>query len=253
MLNNRVGWATTYMVQAGLLKRPKRGHFRITDTGRRLLAERPQRIDVSMLERYPDFVDFRARNHGHNDADVETKYSRGDLSEETPDDELARARRRLRSELEQELLETVMQSSPEFFERLVIDLLVALGYGGNRGDAAKRVGRSGDEGIDGVIDEDPLGLDIVYVQAKRWAGTVGRPEVQKFAGALQGQRAKKGVMITTSRYTNEAHEYASNVGPKIVLIDGHRLSSLMVDHDVGVSLSGSYPVKRIDSDYFSED
>jgi restriction system protein len=170
--------------------------------------------------------------------------------DQTPEDLLASAYRRLRRDLEIELIEQVKAASPTFFERLVIDLLVAMGYGGSRQDAGRAIGKSGDGGIDGIIKEDKLGLDVIYVQAKRWEGTVGRPEIQKFAGALQGQRAAKGIFITTSTYSRDAIEYAEIINSKIILIDGEQLAGLMIDHNVGVSTVGMYELKRIDNDYF---
>jgi len=163
---------------------------------------------------------------------------------------LAFAYRRLRRDLEVELIERVRASSPSFFERLVIDLLVAMGYGGSRQDAGRAISKRGDGGIDGIIKQDKLGLDVIYVQAKRWEGTVGRPEIQKFAGALQGHRAAKGVFITTSSYSKDAIEYAELINSKIILIDGEQLARLMIDHNVGVSTVGMYEIKRIDMDYF---
>lgn len=252
VFNNRVGWARSYLKQAGLLKSAKRGYFSITDRGLELLSENPQFVNVSVLERYPEFLDFKARRKEKtNDIDQETDVETS--TTETPEDSLATAYRILRRNLEQELLDAIAESSPAFFERLVVDLLVRMGYGGNRQDAGKALGKSGDGGIDGIINEDRLGLDVIYIQAKRWDGTVGRPEIQKFAGALQGQRARKGVFITTSSFSKEAVEYASMIESKIILIDGNRLSSLMVEHNVGVSIIGQYEVKKIDSDYFDEE
>lgn len=172
---------------------------------------------------------------------------------ETPEDTLASAYRSLRKNLEDEILSSVKDASPSFFERLVVDLLVKMGYGGNRQDAGRALGKSGDGGIDGIINEDRLGLDVIYIQAKRWEGTVGRPDIQKFAGALQGQRARKGVFITTSTFSKEALEYTSMIESKIILIDGEKLASLMAEHNVGVSVVGQYEVKKIDSDYFNEE
>ena len=171
----------------------------------------------------------------------------------TPEDALAAAYQKLRKSLEADLLDQVKSSSPAFFERLVIDLLVSMGYGGSRRDAGRAIGKSGDGGIDGIIKEDKLGLDAIYIQAKRWEGTVGRPEIQKFAGALQGQRATKGVFITTSNFSREAEEYANIINTKIILVDGERLATLMVDHNVGVSMLGVYELKKVDSDYFEGD
>lgn len=260
LLHNRVGWALTYLRQAGLVTSPKRGVFEITDEGRALLSENPAVVDVSTLERYPAFREFRSRTRTPaRDTTEDSATQPAGLpgidahAGDTPDEEMEDAWRRHRVNIEAELLEQVRTVSPAFFEQLVVDVLVALGYGGSRTKAARSVGRSGDEGIDGVIDEDPLGLDVVYVQAKRWNGTVGRPEVQKFAGALQGRRARKGVFLTTAEFTREAREFTNMIEARIVLIDGPRLAKLMVDHGVGVSVAGEYVVHRIDSDYFSEE
>ena len=170
----------------------------------------------------------------------------------TPEEAIESAYQGLRDQLAQELLDVVLKCSPTFFEQLVVDLLVKMGYGGSRRDAGERIGRSGDGGIDGIIKEDRLGLDTLFIQAKRWQGSVGRPEVQKFVGALQGQRARKGVFITTSTYTADAVDYVARIDTKVILIDGKALSNLMVDFDVGVSASATYVVKRIDSDYFED-
>jgi restriction system protein len=253
IFDNRVGWARSYLKQAGLLHSPKRGVFQITEAGRALLAENPRRIDNALLERYDAFREFRSRRRDPNEAEVEVDTSRTQAeppADQTPEDALASAYQKLRKNLENELLDQVKSSSPAFFERLVIDVLVAMGYGGSRQDAGRAIGRSGDEGIDGMIKEDKLGLDAIYVQAKKWDNTVGRPEIQKFAGALQGQRANKGVFITTSDFSREAHDYVNAINAKIILIDGRRLAQLMVDHSVGVALIGTYELKRVDSDYF---
>jgi len=253
IFDNRVGWARSYLKQAGLLQSPKRGVFQITDVGRLLLAKNPGRIDNALLDRYEAFREFRSRRREGNDGEVqvETTPPPAELvADQTPEDALASAYQKLRKNLEGELLDQVKSSSPAFFERLVIDLLVAMGYGGSRQDAGRAIGRSGDEGIDGIIKEDRLGLDAIYVQAKKWDSTVGRPEIQKFAGALQGQRANKGVFITTSEFSREAHDYVNAINAKIILIDGRRLTALMVDHNVGVAPIGTYELKRVDSDYF---
>lgn len=249
IFDNRVGWAKTYLKQAGLLGTPRRGYFRITEKGRELLQKNPPRISVKLLKQYPEFRRFQRRKRDK----TEEKKAPADAQAETPDDLLANAYRELRTDLELRLLQQVKELSPAFFERLVIDLLVKMGYGGSREDAGRAIGRSGDEGIDGIIDEDKLGLDVVYIQAKRWENTVGRPEIQKFAGALQGQRARKGVFLTTSSFSRGAREYASFIESRIVLIDGERLARLMVDFNVGVSTVGVYEVKKIDTDYFSDE
>ncbi len=251
VFNNRVGWARSYLKQAGLLTSPKRGYFQITEQGLKLLSENPAKINVSLLERYPEFQAFRNRKKdASKNNEVNTFIEI--IASETPEDALASAYRTLRRNLEDEILISVKDSAPSFFERLVVDLLVKMGYGGNRQDAGRALGKSGDGGIDGIINEDQLGLDVIYIQAKRWEGTVGRPEIQKFAGALQGQRARKGVFITTSNFSKEALDYVSMIDSKIILIGGERLAALMAEHNVGVSIVGKYEVKKIDSDYFDE-
>lgn len=259
LFDNRIGWARTYLKQAGLLESPKRGLFKITDRGRAILAASPPRIDAKFLEQFDEFRAFRTRRREASAdplASPNTKMHQqtAGVAElptgQTPEDSLAFAYRRLRADLEAEVLEQVKAVSPAFFERIVIDLLVTMGYGGSRQDAGRAVGKSGDGGIDGIIKEDKLGLDVIYVQAKRWDGVVGRPEVQKFAGALQGQRASKGIFITTSSFTRDAIEYAAAINSTIILIDGQQLASLMIDHNVGVSTVGVYELKRLDNDYF---
>lgn len=259
VFDNRVGWARTYLKQAALLESRKRGVFCITSRGSELLSMNPSRIDNSTLEQYPEYLAFRLRrNDEKTSGDLRQTIttsapqttSTETATDSTPEELFSQAYQRLRSNLEAELLEQVKSSSPAFFERLVIDLLVAMGYGGSRQDAGRAIGRSGDGGIDGIIKEDKLGLDVIYVQAKRWEGTVGRPEIQKFAGALQGQRANKGVFITTSSFSKEAEEYAGVISSKIILVTGEYLAKLMVDHNVGVSPVSKFELKRIDSDYF---
>jgi len=253
LFDNRIGWARTYLKQAGLLAAPKRGLFRITERGKALLEKQPLRIDVELLNQFEEFRAFRSRRREATEdatpAEAMTEEHEPPTSQ-TPEDQLASAYRRLRSDLELDLLEQMKAVTPAFFERLVIDLLVAMGYGGSRQDAGRAIGRSGDGGIDGIIKEDKLGLDVIYVQAKRWEGTVGRPEIQKFAGALQGHRASKGVFITTSGYSREALDYANLINTKIILIDGQQLAAMMIDHNVGVSTVGMYELKKIDADYF---
>lgn len=249
VFENRVGWAITYLVKAGLLERPRRGSFRLTERGKETLRQSPERIDVKFLERFPEFRSFRERPPGPR------KVTRAVPDEEvvgTPAELLEYAYEKLRQELARELLDQVKRCSPRFFERLVVDLLVRMGYGGSRAEAGRAVGGAGDEGIDGIINEDRLGLDVVYVQAKRWTTPVGRDDIQKFVGALQGQKARKGVFITTSSFTKEAQEYARRVDTRIVLVDGAQLAQLMIDHDVGVTTMASYHTKRVDSDYFEE-
>jgi restriction system protein len=254
LFDNRVGWARTYLKQAGLLTSPKRGVFQITERGKSLLANAPARITAATLDQFDEFRAFRMRRRDTSIESIASVQQPADEQEssnsQTPEDQLALAYQRLRSELELDLLEQVRSVTPVFFERLVIDLLVGMGYGGSRQDAGRAIGKSGDGGIDGIIKEDKLGLDVIYIQAKRWEGTVGRPEIQKFAGALQGQRANKGVFITTSSYSREATEFANLINTKIILIDGRQLAAMMIDHNVGVSTIGMYELKKVDSDYF---
>ena len=250
VIRNRAGWARTYLKKAGLIASTRRGFFRITDRGQSVLTSMPARIDVKFLEQFPEFVAFRELRH---ERPGEIQGAAAVTSDATPEEALDAAHQRIRLDLEVELLDQVKTASPSFFERLVVELLVQMGYGGTLRDAGQAVGKSGDGGIDGIIKEDRLGLDVIYIQAKRWDATVGRPEIQKFAGALQGHRARKGVFITTSSFSSEALEYVSRIDSKIVLIDGSALAKHMIDHNVGVSTSRSYEVKKIDSDYFSEE
>jgi restriction system protein len=250
IFNNRVGWANSYLKKAVLLESPRRGVLRITVRGQQVLGDGTSRLDVKFLERFPEFVEFR--DASRNNRETETTAAAAAATEQTPEEALELAHQSLRRSLAQDILGRILACSPTFFERLVVELLVKMGYGGSRRDAGERIGQSGDGGIDGIIKEDRLGLDTIYIQAKRWQGSVGRPEIQKFVGALQGQCAKKGVFITTSSYSAEATDYASRIDTKVVLIDGQLLANLMMDFDVGVSLSASYAVKRIDSDYFEE-
>jgi len=248
VFNNRVGWARTYMKKAGLLETTRRGHFQVTDRGMQVLTKKPARIDVKFLDQFDEFKQFRALRHTRS-IDEQPEEAERDA---TPEEALESAYKRLRDNLATDLLQQIKATSPSLFEKLVIELLLKMGYGGSRQDAGRAIGKSGDEGIDGIIKEDRLGLDIIYVQAKRWENTVGRPEVQKFAGALQGQRARKGIMITTSSFSAEAEDYASRIDSKIVLIDGEQLAQLMIDHNLGVSPTAAYEVKKIDTDYFTE-
>ncbi|HLW04719.1 MAG TPA: restriction endonuclease [Azoarcus sp.] len=256
LMHNRVAWAVTHLKKAGMLNPVRRGVFAITERGKKALFEAPERITLQYLMRFDDFRDFRnKRNADFGRADGESDTRSGDLltEDQTPEEKLATAWKTIRADLELEILEQVKEMSPAFFERLVLDVLISMGYGGERADAARAVGQSGDGGIDGIIDEDPLGLDIIYLQAKRWESIVGRPEIQKFAGALQGRRARKGVFITTSGFSKDALEYANMIETRIILIEGRRLARLMIDHGVGVSETSTYVIKQLDSDYFSED
>jgi restriction system protein len=244
--DNRVAWARTYMLKAGLLESTKRGYFDITERGFQVIKQKPEKINVRFLEQFPEFIEFRKKKK-------EKKKKPPEDDESPPEEVIESAYQGIRENLASELIKIIKSCSPSFFERLVVDLLVKMGYGGTRKDAGQATRKTADGGIDGIIKEDRLGLDIVYIQAKRWENTVGRPEIQKFAGALQGMRAKKGIFITTSNFTRDAEDYVKNIDSKIVLIDGELLANLMIDHNIGVSAFASYEVKRIDQDYFIED
>lgn len=249
-LQNRAGWARTHLKKAGLIEYVDRGIYRISAKGEEIMSHRPESIDNNFLRQFPEFAEW---------LDAKPKSSKKDFKEQideidkTPDESLESAYLTIRNNLAAEILEKVKSCSPSFFERLVVELLVKMGYGGTLQEAGQAVGRSGDGGIDGIINEDRLGLDVIYIQAKRWEGSVSRPEIQKFAGALQGKRARKGVFITTSDFTKEAREFVSMIDSKIILISGEELADLMLDYNVGVSIAVSYDVKRIDSDYFIEE
>lgn len=250
---NRVAWALVYLKKAHLVESTRRGFYRISPRGLDLLAERPEKIDIKFLKRYPEFADFlRNRVTGKKkkhavELTAEDENTVLEILEDSYD--------KLRSSLAQELMDQVQECSPEFFEKLVVDLLLGMGYGGTREEAGKAVGRTGDEGIDGVINEDRLGLDMVYIQAKRWreGSNVGRPEIQKFAGALMGRKAKKGIFITTAGFSKDATDYASKIESKIVLIDREQLAEYMIDFGVGVTVTSLYEVKKVDLDYFSDE
>lgn len=249
LFDNRVGWAKTHISQAGLLESPKRAVSVITERGRTVLRDHPDRVDLRILGTFKDYKDFRNRR---KTPEEQSEPEDDAANAQTPEESLENAYQKVRRQVEAELLSSIMDNPPEFLERVVVDLVVRMGYGGSRKDAGEALGRSGDEGIDGIIKEDPLGLDIIYLQAKRWEGTVGRPEIQKFAGSLQGQRARKGIFITTSSFSAEALDYVSMIDSKIILIDGTRLAKLMFDHGIGVAGASTYEVKRIDSDYFTD-
>ena len=252
-LRNRTGWASFYLMKAGLLNKPKRGYFEITQRGRDVLKSPPSNIDKSYLSTFPEFVEFLMGSTASTGSESQaSSVITSDSQSVTPDEALQGAYQQLRSELASQILEKLLNVSPEFFEQIVVELLVAMGYGGSRRDAGERLGKSGDGGIDGIIKEDKLGLDAIYLQAKRWQGSVGRPEIQKFVGALHGQRARKGVFMTTSAFSSEARDYVSNIDVKVVLLDGMQIANLMIDSGVGVTPITTYVVKRLDSDYFDE-
>jgi restriction system protein len=248
---NRVAWAVSHLYQAGLISRPERGHVALTDEGRELLMNPPDRVTLKFLSSYPSYVEFRSRTRkkmsgvvpGGQETDAQALASPTEVLEETFD--------QYRAALAQDLLARTKQVNPAFFETLVVELLVAMGYGGSFKDAAQAIGKTGDGGIDGIIKEDRLGLDFVAVQAKRWDHSVGREVVQAFAGSLMGHGASKGVLITTSTFTSGAREYAQKLSAnKIVLIDGEQLAELMLDYGIGVTDITTYRIQRVDSDYF---
>jgi restriction system protein len=247
--DNRIGWAKSYLIQAGVLESTRRAHFRITDRGRELHREGLQRIDVRILNRYPEFVEFHTADRPQNEEEAE------DTARviATPEETLQHAYHGIRNQLASDIIERIKNNSSEFFERLVVQLMVAMGYGGSIEDAGQAIGQSGDEGVDGIIKEDRLGLDVIYIQAKKWDGTVGRPEIQRFVGALHGKRAKKGVFITTGRFSDEARSYVETIDPKVILIDYKALANYMIDFNLGVALGSTYQIKRIDSDFFAEE
>lgn len=237
---NRVAWAKVYLQRAGFLDGTRRAHFQITERGRDALRSGPERITIPYLLQFPDFFEFRSRAKKEASADDTEEVTDPDAAEETqgtPEEQLESAYQRLRADLAAELLDRVKACSPTFFEQLVVELLLAMGYGGSRKEAGKAVGASGDEGIDGIINEDRLGLDVIYLQAKRWSGTVGRPEVQKFVGALHGRRARKGIFITTGTFSADAIQYVAAIDPKVVLVSGVELAELMIDFGIGVTRS----------------
>jgi len=251
VFRNRVGWACTYLLNAKMVERVGRGVYRITESGQEALEKHPERIDISVLKKVPGFAEFRSKGRHREDAgqllpDLESV-------EATPDERIQEAFAEHRQVLIQDVLDHIGTTDPQFFELLVLDVLVAMGYGGKREEAAEHLGRTSDGGVDGVIQEDRLGLDSIYVQAKQWANPVGRPEIQKFVGALEGQQASKGVFITSSRFSPEAEQYAKGVRARVILIDGLRLASLMVDYNVGVAGVDRYVLKKIDTDYFGTD
>jgi restriction system protein len=250
---NRTAWANVFLQRAGLLEKARRGVYRISDEGRRVLAEPPERIDMRFLERYPAYVEWRQRSAAGRGGAIAAISEAPDTAR-TPEEQMAASNAALTAALEGDLLDRVREASPGFFESLIVDLLIAMGYGGGRAEMGQAIGRAGDGGIDGIIKEDALGLDIVYVQAKRYAAqnSVGRGEVQSFAGSLDGVGATKGIFVTTSSFSQGAWEYVERIAKKIVLVDGTELARLMVRYGVGVRTRSVYELKKVDEDYFTE-
>lgn len=248
IFNNRVAWAKAHMKMAGLLENTRRGVFRITQRGQDALKQNPPLINLRFLRQYPEYEEARTRTRKVKGDDSNER----DDDDKTPAEQLEEAYQTIRDSLASEIISQLKASSPVFFEKVVVEVLVKMGYGGSRKDAGQAIGKSGDEGIDGIIKEDRLGLDIIYIQAKKWEDVISRPEIQKFAGALQGRRARKGIFITTSRFSDGAVEFAQNIDNKIILIDGNQLAQYMIDFGVGVATDAVYEVKRLDSDYFTD-
>jgi len=252
VLHNRIHWAKFYMSKAGLVASTKRGHFVATDAGLTLLASNPAQIGVKELKAYESFRLFHAGQEPRNNDELEAAIAEPNPA--TPEEQIELAYKAVQSALQSELLERIVQNSPVFFEQLIVDLLIAMGYGGSHKNAATQLGRSGDGGVDGVINEDRLGLDRVYVQAKRYSNnSVGRPEVQAFVGSRVGHGATKGVFVTTSTFSNHACDYVKHLAQRVILIDGERLTDLMIEHGVGVRVSRKIEFKRLDEDFFSEE
>ena len=257
VLHNRIHWAKFYMSKAGLISSPGRGRFVATEEGRTLLATKPDQINVALLMKYPSFREFykNGRETTSDGADVTLDATAPKSGTVTPEEQIETAYQAVQSALRADLLERIAQNAPSFFEQLIVDLLVAMGYGGSRKNAASQLGRSGDGGVDGVINEDRLGLDRVYIQAKRYTkgNTVGRPEVQGFVGSLVGLGSTKGVFVTTSTFSPQARDFVQHLSQRVILIDGQSLADLMIEHGVGVRTSRTVEFKRLDEDFFSED
>jgi len=250
LIKNRIGWAKSHLKKAGLLEDTRWGYFRITQRGKDVLSQKPEKLNMKYLRQFSEYS-FKRVSSNSNQILTESVIEENNPNF-TPEEALEYGYQKLTENLSDELLEQIMSCPPSFFEKLVVELLVKMGYGGSPKAAASIVGKSGDAGIDGIIKEDKLGLDAIYIQAKRWVSVVGRPEIQKFVGALDGQKARKGIFITTSSFSKEAIDYAKNTTVKVVLIDGERLAELMMENNLGVSTTMTYEIKRVDTDYFSD-
>lgn len=252
ILSYRIGWTRTYLKMAGLIEYTKRGVYRITERGLEVLKQNPKQIDKNFLRQFPEFLSF-IQSASSKEVNLNHESEEITMPIATPEELIDQAFKNIQNSLQVEIIDKLKTVHPAFFERIVVELLVKMGYGGSIAEAGKATKYTNDEGIDGIIKEDKLGLDVIYIQAKRWEGTIGRPEIQKFVGALAGQRAKKGVFITTSSFSKEATTYASQMDTKIVLIDGEQLAQYMIDYNLGVSVQNTYEIKKIDSDYFEEE
>ncbi|NLZ18525.1 MAG: restriction endonuclease [Desulfobulbaceae bacterium] len=252
VFENRIAWARAHMKMADLIKNTKRGVFQITGRGKNVLNKSPLEINLRYLRQFPEYIAARDKNQKDQKNGEIIESTSDERESKTPAELLEEAYLTLRQNLVSDLISQLKSSSSNFFEKVVVEVLVKMGYGGSRKDAGQAIGRSGDEGIDGIIKEDRLGLDIIYIQAKKWENTISRPEIQKFAGALQGKRARKGIFITTSEFSQGAHDYVAAIENKIILIDGQQFAQLMIDFGVGVATEAIYELKRLDSDYFTE-
>lgn len=258
LFNNRVNWTCTYLKQADLIENTARGIYHLTDLGAKILSENPERIDNNFLSQFETFRNYISHPSGEKSEPTDNPNQIGSsisLHSQTPQDTLEEAYKKINDTLAEDILSEVMKQTPTFFEHLVVKLLTKMGYGGFLKDSGVVTQRSGDEGIDGIIREDKLGFDMIYIQAKRWEqnSTIGRPAVQGFVGALAGKGATKGLFITTAKFTKEAKEYVSQQhATKIVLVDGVTLAKLMIEYNVGVSIEATYEVKKIDSDFFND-
>ena len=252
-LNNRVYWARTYIAKAGLVEIPERGKAKITERGLKVLEENPSVIDVKFLFKFPEFKQFQAKSKEKETGG--TPQGSREETEKSPEEIIEEKITEINEAVKGELLDKILKLAPQFFERLVLDLIVKMGYGGSFEEASKLLGKVGDEGVDGVIKEDLLGLDNVYLQAKRWSKdtVIGRPEIQKFVGALHGKGAKKGIFITTAKFSSDAFDYAESIKDmKIILIDGDKLLDYMLKYNVGVETKRTIEIKKIDEGYFEE-
>lgn len=244
---NRVAWAISYLKMAELIFSPKRGFYHITNEGVNVLKSPPEKITISFLKQFENFTKNR---NPERDESIEQDDQ---ITEKTPHELIEIGYKQIINELSLQLLNQIKNGSPYFFERLVLDLLLKMGYGGSKIDNGELTQKGSDEGIDGIIKEDRLGLDKIYIQAKKWENNVGRPEIQKFVGALQGKRAKKGIFITTSTFSKDAYEYAQNLDVAVILIDGKKLAEYMIENELGITLKQNYKLFDVDSDYFIED
>lgn len=253
-ISNRVHWAKTYLSKAGLLQSTRRAHFKITERGKQVLATRPRRIDNNDLSKFDEFIEFRQRSSGERKKNEPVESTTSLPTDQTPDEIMRIAHRDIEKALRQELLERIHTNSPDFFEHLIVDLLVAMGYGGSVDDAGRRLGKTGDGGVDGVIDQDALGLDRVYLQAKRYqpGNNVGAGPIRDFFGSLDHFKAAKGLFVTTSDFTKDAVDTAAQLSKRIVLINGNLLAGLMIRYGVGVRTEETLYLKKVDEDFFPE-